>query len=85
MYLLYILISMKTTTRLAKKLCKCIKNVRKTVKTKTTRTLKQREKAAIAICVKSVLQSRRKTLKRFHCTPRPYLVTQRIRDIRYKS
>ena len=52
---------------LAEKLCRCIKKVRKTVKNKV-----------IGICVKSVLQSRGKTLKRFKCRP-PYLITQNLK------
>ena len=58
---------------LAEKLCRCIKKVRKTVKNK-----KSKEKAAIGICVTSVLQSRGKTLKRFKCRP-PYLITQNLK------
>ena len=65
---------------LGKELCRCIKKVRKTVKVKPeqNKTLKGKEKAAIGICVKSVLQSRGKTLKRFKCTPKPYIRTQKI-------
>ena len=48
---------------LLRKLCHCIKKVRDTVK----RRAKSKESAAIGICVKSVLQSRGKTLKRFSC------------------
>jgi hypothetical protein len=64
---------------LAKEFCRCIKKVRKTVKVRQgqNKTLKGREKAAIGICVKSVIQTRGKTLKRFKCIPRPYLLTQK--------
>lgn len=64
---------------LGKELCRCIKKVRKTVKVRPgqNKTAKGKEKAAIGICVKSVLQSRGKTLKRFRCTPKPYLRTQK--------
>ena len=41
--------------------CHCIKAVRKTLKG---------EKSAIAVCVKSVLHSRGKTIKRFQCKTR---------------
>ena len=64
---------------LGKELCRCIKKVRKTVKVRPgqNKTAKGKERAAIGICVKSVLQSRGKTLKRFKCTPKPYLRTQK--------
>ena len=48
----------------AKRFCKCIKAVRKTVKVRRGST---KEAAAIAICTKTVLQSRGRTLKRFSC------------------
>jgi len=41
--------------------CHCIKHVRQTLKG---------EKSAIAVCVKSVLHSRGKTIKRFQCKTR---------------
>jgi hypothetical protein len=64
---------------LAKKLCSCIKKVRKTVKVrKGASTKKAREQAAIGICVRSVLQTRGKTLKRFSCLKKPVLVTQSL-------
>jgi len=58
--------------------CRCIKKVRKTVKVRPgqNKSKKGREKAAIGICVKSVLQSKGKTLKKFKCTPKPYINTQ---------
>jgi hypothetical protein len=66
---------------LAKPICRCIKKVRNTVKLRTIKQVKQnikkeKEKAAIAICIKSVLQTRGKTLKRFKCGKKPYLLTQ---------
>jgi hypothetical protein len=63
---------------LRKEFCRCIKKVRKTVKVRRdqNKSLKGKEKAAIGICVKSVIQTRGKTLKRFKCTPKPYLLTQ---------
>lgn len=63
---------------LVKPFCHCIKQVRKTVKLrpKQSRTKSSKEKAAIAICVKSVLHSKGKTLKRFTCKKKPFLFTQ---------
>jgi hypothetical protein len=65
---------------LAKKLCSCIKKVRKTIKVRkgTPNTLKGREKAAIGVCVRSILQTRGKTLKKFSCAKQPSLVTQKL-------
>jgi hypothetical protein len=58
---------------LSKKLCSCIKKVRKTVR---LRTRKAKEQRAIAICVKSVLQTRGKTLKKFRCRNKRMLEIQ---------
>ena len=55
---------------IAKKFCRCIKAVRETRR-------KNLQAAAIAICVKSVLRTRGKTLKRFKCRPKPSLQTQK--------
>ena len=67
---------------LASELCRCIKKVRKTVKVRRgqNKSFKGREKAAIGICVKSVIQTRGKTLKKFKCTPKPYLLTQKYKS-----
>ena len=46
--------------------CHCIKKVRDTVKLRI-KSARTKESAAIGICVKSVLQRRGKTLKRFSC------------------
>ena len=54
-------------------LCRCIKQVRKTI-----RSVTKKENAAIGICVHSVLQTKGKTLKRFRCGKHPYLRTQRL-------
>jgi len=65
---------------LATNFCRCIKKVRKTVKLRPSqknRSLQGKEKAAIGICVKSVLQTKGKTLKRFQCRPKPQLTTQK--------
>lgn len=66
---------------LGKELCRCIKKVRKTVKVRQgqNKSLKGKEKAAIGICIKSVLQTRGKTIKKFKCTPKPYLITQKLK------
>ena len=63
----------QTRMKQAQKLCRCIKGVRKTVKARGT---KGKEQAAIAICVKSVLQSRGRTLKKFKCRGKQMLKTQ---------
>lgn len=62
----------------AERFCKCIKRVRATVKARPRSSTKGKEQAAIAICVKSVLQSRGRTLKKFKCrgAKGPKLVTQ---------
>ena len=63
-----------------KRFCQCIKSVRKTVKLRPgqKKTNANKEAAAIAICVKSVLQTRGRTLKRFRCKEkRPQLITQK--------
>ena len=70
---------------LAKRMCSCIKKVRKTVKLRRGFAAKgglaaNKEKAAIGICVKSVLQTRGKTLKRFSCR-KPMLKTQPINSV----
>lgn len=77
---------MKKNKSLSKNFCSCIKKVRKTIKskpvskvnTKTKMSAKEREKIAIAICVKSVLHTKGKTLKRFTCNPSPILITKRL-------
>lgn len=61
--------------------CRCIKHVRKSVTLrkslrKSPRNARTKESAAIGICVRSVLHSRGKTMKRFTCKKRPYLETQ---------
>jgi hypothetical protein len=71
---------------LATELCRCIKKVRKTVKVRRgqNKTAKGRERAAIGICVKSVIQTRGRTLRKFKCRPKPYLLTQPIKDLKQK-
>jgi len=57
----------------SKKFCRCIQHVRRTIKG----VRGSKEQAAIAICVKSVLGSRGRTLKRFKCGSKPQLKTQK--------
>ena len=64
----------KPRLSLAKKFCKCVKSVRRTVK---RRSGSSAESAAIAICTKSVLQTRGKTLRKFKCVDGMKLETQR--------
>jgi hypothetical protein len=62
--------------------CGCIKKVRRTVK--ATRGTK--EQAAIAICVKSVLQTRKRTLKKFTCkNGKPNVQTQSPSEVKAKK
>lgn len=55
--------------KLANRFCGCIKSVKKTVKVRSgnKKSTYGKEQAAIAICVKSVLQSKGRTLKKFKC------------------
>lgn len=65
---------------MAKKFCRCIKQVRKTVRARGPKqTMKAKESAAIGICTKTVLQRKGRTLKRFKCTPKPSLQTQKFK------
>jgi hypothetical protein len=61
-----------TRKNLSKKFCRCIKQVRSSIKG-------SKESAAIAICVKSVLQTRGRTLKKFSCGKKGFLQTQNIK------
>lgn len=72
---------MPKSSKLLKNFCHCIKKVRKTVKVRRgqNKSLKGREKAAIGICVKSVIQTKGKTLKKFKCGKKPYLQTQKLK------
>jgi hypothetical protein len=62
---------------MSKRFCRCIQYVRRTVKRTRGSLAKSKEQAAIAICVRSVLGSRGRTLKRFKCGSRPQLTTQK--------
>jgi len=65
---------MRRNKSLIGSLCRCIKQVRKTI-----RSVANKEKAAIGICIHSVLQTKRKTVKKFRCGKHPYLRTQPLR------
>lgn len=68
----------KATRSAAKKFCKCIKSVRKTVKVRgKDKSARAKESAAIAICTSTMLKRRGKTLKRFSCSPKLSLETQK--------
>jgi len=56
------------------KFCRCIKQVRKTIRPRKGST---KESAAIGVCVRSVLHSRGRTVKRFKCGKTSRLVTQK--------
>jgi hypothetical protein len=66
-------------SKLAADFCRCIKKVRKTIKVRpgVKNTAAAREAAAIGVCVKSVLQTKGKTLKRFRCGKKMTLTTQK--------
>jgi len=63
----------KRTSQKAK-LCRCIKQVRKTIRPRKGSTAEQ---AAIGVCVKSVLHRRGRTIKKFSCKKKGRLVTQK--------
>ena len=54
--------------------CGCIKSVRKTLKARKGST---KEQGAIAVCVRSVLHTRGKTIKKFKCGKKMRVVTQK--------
>lgn len=61
----------------ADRFCKCIKSVKESVKLRSgQRGEDARERAAIAICVKSILQRKGRTLKKFNCRKGAKLQTQ---------
>lgn len=72
----------KRTSPLAQDFCRCIKKVRKTIRLRPgqPKTATAKEAAAIAVCVKSVLQTRGRTLKRFKCLAEPELQTQKMKQ-----
>ena len=67
-----------------KKFCSCIKQVRTTIKLRPgqkqgqKQVQKQKESAAIGTCIKSVLWSRGRTLRKFRCKgKKPFVRTQK--------
>jgi hypothetical protein len=56
------------------KFCRCIKQVRKTIRPRKGSTAEQ---AAIGVCVRSVLHRRGRTVKKFSCKKKGRLVTQK--------
>ena len=66
--------SKKSRRSLVTKFCGCIKKVRNTIKVRKG----TKEEAAIAVCTKSVLQTKGKTLKKFTCR-NGKLITQKMR------
>jgi hypothetical protein len=65
--------------KLAADFCRCIQKVRKTIKLRpgVKKTASAKEAAAIGVCVKAVLQTKGKTLKRFRCGKKTLLTTQK--------
>lgn len=65
--------------KLASDFCRCIKKVKKTIKLRpgVKKTASAKEAAATGVCVKAVLQTRGKTLKRFRCGKKMSLTTQK--------
>ena len=66
----------KSRKATATKFCSCIKKVKRTLKSVNR---KDKEPRAIAICVKSVLHTRGKTLKRFTCRKKKMLEIQEMK------
>ena len=74
---------MKKVKTQAVEFCSCIKKVKKSLRNQNRKKgiykkLENYEQGGIAICVKSVLQSKGKTLKKFHCKKPPMLKTQKL-------
>ena len=65
----------------AEKFCSCIKKVRSKIALRPgqAKTKRNKESAAIGTCVKAVLQTRGKTLKKFACEKKPFLQTQKMK------
>jgi hypothetical protein len=68
---------------LTKDFCHCVKKVRKTIKLRRGQPVSRasKESAAIAVCVRSVLQTKGLTLKKVRCLPKKKmrLFTQKLR------
>lgn len=63
-----------TRKTMSRAFCKCIKRVKQTVKPRAGTTA---EGAAIAICTKTLLFPKGRTLKRIRCGPKNRLTTQK--------
>ncbi len=70
----------RTNPKLAAHFCRCIKAV-----APKFGGLAKGENAAIAICVKSILQSKGRTLKRFRCKEGASITTQSHSKTRVRS
>ena len=61
----------KASKKLTKDFCRCIKKVRSYIKPRDSQGIRDSqgsvESAAIAVCIKSVLQTKGKTLRKFSC------------------
>lgn len=74
---------MKKGKKAADEFCSCIKKVKKSLRNQNRRKgiykkVNDYEQGGIAICVKSMLQSKGRTLKKFHCKKSPMLKTQSL-------
>ena len=65
--------------RQANRFCGCIKKVKRSVTLRSGRGPAAKESAAIAICTKSVLQTRGKTLRKFSCKKGARVLTQKLK------
>ena len=62
------------------KFCKCVKAVRRTVKL-NKKYAKSKEGAAIAICTRTILFPRGRTLKKLRCEKKGKLTTQKRKTV----
>ena len=62
------------------KFCKCVKAVRRTVKL-NKKYAKSKEGAAIAICTRTILFPRGRTLKKLRCGKKGKLTTQKRKTV----
>lgn len=65
----------------ADRFCSCIQKVRGKIQLRPgqAKTKRAKESAAIGTCVKAVLQTRGRTLKKFSCEKKPFLQTQPLK------
>lgn len=69
---------MPSSRSLTRRFCQCIKSVKKTVKPRPGST---KEGAAIAICTKSLLFPKKRTLKKIRCGPKQRIRTQKRKRV----